>query len=457
MKKLLAVLLLICLLLTSCSYSDVGDLTSNDSQIGNDPTVQEGSNPYGNYDYSLKPYFNDDSLCIYQDKAYFSDGGMVLTYITFDSLTDDVDITKSTPKEYHLPMHFTCSNSEHDHTSFDLPSSCPIRLGAYSTILLDAHESGGSYPIFYFTYSFMDEPEQSAFELTQPFCLYRYDSGSNTREKLIELPGCAEQTMAYGDKIYLSIALSSSKYQLMVYDKKTKKTSTLKAGKGRLELLFADGESIYFVDRKDGSLYRSDADLAASDSVYKLNEVYEFSNGEIGMFVNDGYLYYRTNFETSPMQVHIDGVLDEDNPDPQYINPVHYDVRRLPLDSLSGEGELVANRVFQHCDFGVTDGCFYFTPCDYGKTALSGGYYNFSNGRLCKVDLKTLECTDVVKKDSGLFFDGGLYSHVTNRFIATTIRALDEPWISCWNVNNAGSHLALYDFETGSFYSLVRN
>lgn len=446
MKKLLSALLLVCLLLTSCSHGEDDDK----------PVPSGNKSIYGNYDYSVKPYFNNESLCFYQNKAYFSDGGMVLAYIMLDSMTDDADITKSIPAEYHLPMHFTCSNSEHDHMSFDLPYSCPIRIGSYSTVLLDAHESGGSYPIFYFTYSYMDEPDQSAFELTEPFCLYRYDSGSNLREKLIELPGCAEQTMVYGDKIYLSIALSSSKYQLMVYDKKTKKTSTFKAGKGRPELLFADGDNVYFVDQKDGSLYKADAELTNADVVYKLDEVYEFSNGEIGMFINDGYLYYRANFETSPMQVHINGVADEDNPNPQYINPAHYDIRRIPLDSLNGEGELVASGVFQHCDFGIADGCFYYTPCDYGKTALNG-YYNFSSGRLCKVDLKTLECTDVVKEGSGLFFDGGLYSHVTSRFIVTTVRALDEPWVSVWDTNNAGNHLALYDFETGSFYSLVRN
>lgn len=64
MKKLLSVLLLICLLLTSCNYSDVSDLTSNNFQSGNDPTVQEGSNPYGNYDYSLKPYFSGNFFFI---------------------------------------------------------------------------------------------------------------------------------------------------------------------------------------------------------------------------------------------------------------------------------------------------------------------------------------------------------------------------------------------------------
>lgn len=449
MKKLLSVLLLICLFLTSCSYGDVDD---------DKPSPSESKSVYGNYDYSLKPYF-DGLYFFYQDKIYHN--CLFLRYVTLGDISSDADISKTTPELYDLPFHYTCPyDVEHCHGAPNGDDACPIKNHSNRTVLLYNYESAGSYPIFYVVFCIIDEIDQ-VYDTFAPYCLYRYDSGSNIREKLVELPGYADNMMAYGDKIYLSVSLSSSKYQLMVYDKNTKELSTIKAGKGGLKLIHADESGVYFVDRKEGSLYRADAALTSSEKLYTLDkdDIYEIareSTGSLGMRIYDGYLYYRTNFETSQMQVHINGVADEDNPNPQYINPVHYDIRRLPLDSLTGEGELVAEDVFETCDLGFAGGCLYYTPTDYAPHGPDGGYYNFSNGRLCKVDLKTLECTDVVKAGSGLFFERGLDVRVTERFIFSTIRPLDEPWITNWG-NNSPGYQAIYDLETGALYSVIDN
>lgn len=449
MKKILSVLLLICLFLTSCSYDDVDDDKSDPS---------ENKAVYGNYDYSLKPYFSGNFF-FYQDKIYCR--GLHLYYVSLGELTSDADISKTTPEEYLLSRHYTCPyDVEHGHGALNGDDECPIKTGASRCFLLDYYESAGSYPIFYFVYTIRRATDKIG-ESSRPYFLFRYDSGSNICEQLTDLPGGVEHMMVYGDKLYLSVYLSSSKYQLMVYDKNTKELSTLKAGKGGLKLIHADESGVYFVDRKEGSLYKADAALTSSEKLYTLDkdDIYEIARDSfesLGMRIYDGYLYYRTNFETSPMQVHINGVADEDNPNPQYLYPVHYDIRRLPLDSLTGEGELVAEDVFETCDLGFAGGCLYYTPTDYAPFGPDGGYYNFSNGRFCKVDLKTLECTDIVKAGSGLFFDRGLDVRVTERFIFSTIRPLDEPWITNWGDNSMGFQ-AIYDLETGSFYSVVEN
>lgn len=452
MKKLLSVLLLICLLLASCSYDDIEDT--------DDKTDPSGTKSvYGNYDYSLKPYFSDNYF-FYQDKIFCV--GVHMRYVMLGDLTPDADISKTAPEEYMLSIHYTCPyDVEHCHRALNGDDECPIKSGSNRVTLLDNYESAGSYPIFYFAFCRNSQVDQSIYEPTKPYCLYRYDSGSNIREKLTELPGYVEQMMAYGDKIYLSVSLSSLKNQLMVYDKKTKELSSHKAGKGGLKYIYADESGVYFVDRKDGSLYKADADLTSSEKLYTLDNdsIYELSRestGSLGMRIYDGYLYYRTNFETSPMQVHVNGIADEDNPNPQYINPVHYDIRRLPLDSLTSDGELVAEDFFETCELGFAGGALYYTPNDYAPHGPDGGYYNFSNGRLCKFDLKTLECTDVVKEGSGLLFDRGIMTYVTERFVFATIRPLDEPWITNWNGNSPAFH-AIYDLETGSLYSVVDN
>lgn len=454
MKKFLSALLLICILLTSCTYTEPADLTREK----NAPV----DSSYENQDYSLQPYISGQKMVLYQNKIFFNAGYYCLTYVTLEDAISSVDLSKDAWDGLNPKYRYTCPyDDEHKHGQATLDLDCPVKFGQYTTWLLDAYESNGSYPIFYYTFTRLSYLEQPASESGRPFVLYRYDTSTNAREELTELPGEAKQTMAYGDKIYMSIALPTGKYVLMLYDKNTKKITELEVGNGEPRFIHADEGGIYYIDRKDATLYRADLDLGAVEKLYTLDEVYELSGGassemSYGMFIHNGMLYYRADFETTPMQIHINGVKDEDNPNPQYINPVHYNIRRLPLDALSGEGELVAEGVFERCEFGVADNFLYFTPCDYGAHGPDGGYYNFSNGRLCKVDLDSLECTDVVT-DSGLFFDDGSTGYTNGKFIIGIIRGLDEPWITNWNYNDAAGYYVLYDFETGSMYSLFNS
>ena len=140
----------------------------------------------------------------------------------------------------------------------------------------------------------------------------------------------------------------------------------------------------------------------------------------------------------------------------QYYEHPYYNYRRLPLDSLSGEGELVAKDVLGDAEFGVADNAFYFTPLDCGSKKDKKGYYNFSNGRLCKVNLDTLEYTDVLT-DSGLLFYATGFGYTNGKFIVGTIRPLSEPWVTSWDKNKAAALYALYDLETGSMYPVYQH
>lgn len=464
MKKLLSVLLLVCLLLTSCSYGDVGDLTSNNDQNGGDPTAQEGSSPYGNYDYSLKPYI-DDQLQYYQDKVFYVNA-MFLTYMSLNELSSDIDLSKDDVSLQNVslarPSHYTCpEGAEHgDHHSFGVTWSCPIKLGACPIFLIDCYESAGSYPILYFTFSYRygDEIGKDADELSEPFCLYRYDSETNIRKKLIELPGAVDQMMAYGDKIYLSLGVAEVRaaHCLAVYDKNTKELKTLKVGRGRLSFISADDNYIYFCDCRDGSFYRATHGLENAEKLYTVDASYELTDASsrtLGMMVHDGYLYYRDDFKVQKMKLVSYTGEEGDQP---YADIIYYDIRRLPLDSLTGDGELVAKDVLRSCQFGISGDYFYYTPIDFGVT-ISTGYYNMSNGRFCKVDLNTLECTDIIEKDSGLYFDGGMYAYVNGRCVIATIRPLAYPWTSRWSLNDAMDYFVLYDLKTGALYSIIKH
>lgn len=447
MRKIFLIALTFCLFLTSCTYSDLGELTSNDDKEKN-PSVY-------NNDYSLKPYLSGQDMFFYQNKIFFVDGGRYLAYVSIDEMTPDMDLSKGIPEKYSCDYHFTCPyDDEHYHMGFGGTLSCPIRIGSYSTFLLDAYESGGSYPIFYYTYTYpnaiTDDPDAS--NATEPFYLYRYDSSTNIREELIELPGRAIQTMAYGDKIYLSIILSSGESQVMLYDKKTKKTNTLGVGEGRFEFLHANESSVYYGSAVDGTLYKADAALTSAEQAYKPEEAYEVfgsKTGLFGMFVYNDMLYYRSDYRNAKMPV------DENAEVVQYYEHPYYNYRRLPLDSLSGEGELVAKDVLGDAEFGVADNAFYFTPCDCGPKDPKG-YYNFSNGRLCKVDLDTLVCTDVLT-NSGLLFYATGFGYTNGKFIVGTIRSLSEPWTTNWSRSKAAAFYALYDLETGSMYSVYQH
>lgn len=453
MKKILSALLLICLLLTSCKYPDISELTSNNAGTSTNPDTTEidyGA-VYGNYDYSKKPYL-DSFFYFYQNKVYTNFGNSWLKYFSLGDLSSDDDRSKSYGVVEAPEIKYTCPDDNHGHGTIPGDFSCPIHLQNFTTLLLDPYESAGSYPIFYAVFNLGtvddDEVVPDPFDQVYPFALYRYDSGSNERKKLVELPGMAVQMMAYGDNIYIVLTTAESAYQLIVYDKKTKECRSVSVGKGRTELISADDNNVYFCDWHDGSLYRSDLDLSNVKQIYKLDEVYNSSTREfptIGMFIHDGMLYYRADFESFEVPIS----------ELQKASLIKYKIKRLPLSALDGKGEVVATDVLQDGELNVAGNALYYVPADLGERSRDC-YYNLSSGRYCKVDLETLESVDILN-NSGLFLDNGCYGFATERYVVTTIRALTTQWEEKWNYQYAGSYFVLYDLETGALFPLFKH
>lgn len=437
--------LTVCVLLTSCNYSDPGTLTSGNTAPG---TVD-----YGNYDYSKKPIFSNAPQ-IYQNKLFFLNIHDELAYCVFDDIDKKNNIKENPSADLALPEYYTCPyNDEHRHGKGNYYEECPIRTLGFGQMVLDRHESAGDFPIFYMTYTKLKKNSNEA-EPDGGFNLYKYSSETNISEKIVKLPGQALQLMIYGDRIYMSISTDNKKFCLFVYDKKTGDTAELDIGKGRLELLSASGEDIYFCDRSSGQVYASDVLLKTHDEVFKPSEVYALSKDDtVGIYINDGYIYYRDNAKTHDVQIPVIGVPDDEVENPQFIHPISYDIRRVSIADPKQESSLVASDVFEGCEFGFADNFFYYTPFDLGTTT-DEGYYNFSNGRFCKVDLSTLETSDVLT-NCGYLFDNYGNAFCDGKMIISTLRPLGAE-CSDYDMELASRH-SIYDIESGEIYFLIPN
>ena len=251
--------------------------------------------------------------------------------------------------------------------------------------------------------------------------------------------------MSYGEYLYMVMQSGTNSYRIVVYNKTTKATAAQNFGAGRLELVHADEEYVYISNWNEGTLYRADHMLKKSELIFTQPEKVTVSDADktLGIFIHDEYLYYRADYETVKVPL---------SNGTQYIEPFQYNIRRVPLSNPNSEGELVAEGVFELCDFGVAGNQFYFTPMDVGAKE-DGYYFNFSNGRLCAVDLDTLECTDVVSNSNLLFDSSGDGLILTDRYIVTCIRAVGDTGYDI-KMEDAHSYWTLYDFETGSIYQL---
>lgn len=480
MKTAMSALLLVSLVLSACAKTEPSETTASGNSntqvttatpttttyppsppptflpetlpLPPEPTVDTVyAEAYGNYDYSLKPYFSDHAY-VYKNRIYYLSTGGELVYVSLNDLTADDDLSKNKTASKTRIVRHLCTGEGHAHGRVGVSLDCPTNMRDYSEVILDPCESAGESPVFYCVFSLntTDGYEPESWELTEPFKLYRYDSAQNKREELIELSGRAAQMMLYGDKIFMVLRTSETQYKLMVYDKKAKDVQSMAVGEGRSEYIGADDNYVYFCNWQDGTLYRADHRLLSSEAIFKANEVFAKTaenNGTIGMFIHDGKLYYRADI--SPFKV----AVDQSDPDGQYFDLKQYSIRRLPLDALDGEGELVASGIQQDGEINVVGNSLYYVPADYG-TNVSGCYYNLNNGRLCKVNLETLESTDVIS-DCGLFFDNGWYGSTNGRYILTTIRPTSFERLSEWSLNDAAAYFALYDLENGSLFSMI--
>lgn len=443
--KLLSLIMLSSMLLTGCKYDVPAGLTTGTSEGNVDPFISELG--FGNYDYSVRPYLSNN-IQMYQNKVFYKNTIGEIVYYDINELDKNNNLRENSDVERSLPAHYTCPlDDEHKHDKFNGLDICPIRIWHDSCMVLDVYESAGGYPVIYNVYAKPTGETNDPFDQSG-YNLYRYTASDNQSEKLVELPGYCTQIMAYGDRVYMSLKTADKKYFLMMYDKKTKETASLAVERNTF-FLHAEGNDVYYCINGTGELYKTDVSLSGAEKVFAVAEVYAISSKDsTPIQIYDGYIYYRDNFTTHDVQVHVTGVPDDEVENPQFIHPISYDIRRVPLDSPSEESRLVASGVFEGDDFGFANGCLYYTPVDIGVT-IDKAYYNFSSGRFCKVDLTTLETVDILT-DCGFMFDNYYNGYCNGKFIISTIRPLGTECSEYFG--DLAGYDALYVIETGEIY-----
>ena len=226
----LAILVLLSLVLTGCKYND-------DDVDGNE---KKEECPYGNYDYSLKPYFDNSErhyTTVYQNYAFGENAKQMLSYVDLSDLKREMRSYKRSEEEYEDngflgQTHIKVCNEDHADNN-----DCPAYMGRNAMRLLDAYESAGSYPVFYIT----QQKKGAKFE-TEPYYLYRYSLLSNTKDELCRLKGKPSRIMSYGDYVYVSEAYGTGDYAIEAINKKTKEVTSVSIDKKRIEPIHADGD-----------------------------------------------------------------------------------------------------------------------------------------------------------------------------------------------------------------------
>lgn len=440
---LIAATLGVSLSLTMCDYGE--------------PDLPAGitESPYGNYDYSKKPYFSlgiHQGVTIYNGDAYFMDALSQLMSISLVNLENNrKDHVREEEDEYiGQTAKNLCPAADHDHGTFTMKCyDCPGWICGTMMFLLDTYESAGSYPIIYYA-GWTDPAGQGSFEgnawdRPSTYSIYRYDSGNNTRKVLVETEYYPIQMMSYGENLYVVTQSALNEFQVNLIDKENKTMTELPIGDGQINLLSADDEFIYLNDY-EGNIYRASSDLQSHELIHTVEVlVFNLNDYTHGIFIDGGYLYFRGDYDTLPFQATELAVFE----------PKRYNIYRLPLNDLDGERELVAEGVFEDDDLGVAGGKFYYAPMKYGEADdRPGFYYNFTSGMLKCVDLTTLETTDVLT-DCGFELEGGSGKLVGETFVIAHIRPYKDMGYDFTN-SDASSYIALYDFTTGDLYALIK-
>lgn len=305
--------------------------------------------------------------------------------------------------------------------------------------LLDATESDGEAPIFYYSRCTADEIViDEAWDAGQEYEIVRYDSAENATEQVASVNYPIEQLMTYGDRVYFVTRTASDGYEVHSVKKSGGKITTQKLGEGPICLIGANDSGVYVNDSK-GNVYSLDLKFKDQQLIYTVAEAYplqEEAPADLNMFIEGEHLYFLADFSVESVPY---GNVS--------LDLVKTNVRRVKLGDPVGEGETVASDVYQNAVYGVYDGVLYYGPFDVTVDFTQHCPVSSSGGRICSVNLETLEQTEVIT-DCGLNFPKPCY--VNDRciiFAASPYR--DVQGISAVD---SGIYPYLLDLETGAIY-----
>lgn len=439
--------------LIGCKYEDP-DLSEYGVVTGEDGksfVMDETPSPYGMYDYSLRAFHSGYQPVVYKSDVYITDGG-ILSNIPLSSL--DCDLRTATEETHHLPESYSvCPDSTHKHDGElrEIANECPAHTGDTS-FLIDAYESAGGYPIFYYaTYNYGEYDLKGEWVDSHNLHILRYDSGAVKRQHIVELTTSVEQMMTYGDKLFFITQSAEGEYELNSIGKDGKDRKTRSFGNEKITMIDVYDGKLLLRD-SDATIYTLSFDLADCEEVLQIEEDLTMSLSADGfetVFTHDGYLYYCDDFATVEYQP------SADHPD-FLLNLLTHSVRRLPLSDLSGESELVAENIFDDHMYGISNNVFYYAPCE-PIAEIPEYNFNYTSGKLMGVDLDTLE-TVVVQEDCGFhaspvprhFMQGdGLFAMIF--FVREGYFIEDVPVADPDNTTN---YYCIFDIKTGALYTL---
>ena len=408
-----------------------------------DPIDQQAEiQPLGNYDYSKRPFFASEDPTIYKGDLYLRDDYLRLSRIPLNELTCDVRTAKTweLPKDYPI-----CTDDSHDHDGKEDPEGCLDNK--VDTFLIDAYESAGGSPIIYRTRldGFADSDED-IIESDGKSEIIRYDTANMTAKAVVSIDDGITDVMTYDQWVFFMSCNADGVYSLNVAPKKEGEIKTLEVGKHGWTLMWANDDHVYYQDTA-GNIYRATLDLQNPEFVYYAETISAMDPERIGTFIHGEYLYFEADYEIVPYPISVDGT--------QAIQFAKHTIRRVPLDNLYGESELVAENVLDYCVLGVGNNILYYQPCcvEDRKAGAGGTYYfDWTGGQLLGVNLDTLEQVEMIN-DVGLDMGDKYGSIVCGNALIVAAVPLDGRYhkdrYSGW-----GSCRFLYDTTTGALYPI---
>ena len=387
--------------------------------------------PLGNYDYSKRPFFDDYQPTIYKGDIYLRDPNFRLRRISIDALSCDI----RSSNEWAFPENYpVCTDDSHDHNSKDNPDGClDFKIG---TFLIDAHESNGGSPIIYRT-RIMDADIKVEDEFGE---IIRYDTANMKAETVVSVTDSIADMMTYDQWVFFMTDNAEGVYSLNVVSKKGGDITTIEVGKHGWTLMWANDDHVYYQDTA-GNIYRATLDLQNPEFVFYAETISAMDPDRIGTFIHGNYLYYEADYETAPFYI-----------GQTAINFAKHSVRRVPLDNLYGESELVAENVLDNCVLGVGNNVLYYQPCILAEKTAKEYYFNWTGGQLLGVNLDTLEQVDMIN-DVGLDFTAPDWCYAEGNALIVTPMPTDGRYhkdrYSGW-----GMLRFLYDIRTGALYPI---
>lgn len=436
--------------LVGCRYEEP-DLSEYEEEHAGGDKCGEARSPYGMYDYSKSAYFSIlNENTIYKGDVYYLDNSGLIRYVPLNSL--DYDLRYEGALNPSIPENFSiCPDNSHDHDRA-IKSECPAYIG-YNPFVLDAYESGGDYPIIYYsTDRYGEYNEEGMWERVEGYHIFRYDSGKVERELILTLKDWVRAMVAYGERLFILTTDADNDYTLHSVTKDGKQHRSTIVGEGQLKLIDVYGERVIVRDG-DGTIYSLSFDLQSCEEIYQIEDDLTLSGIEDffkGAFIYDDYLYYVSDFEVTEYYPYKDDPIN--NPEVSY-SLLGHSLRRLPMGDLTGEGELVAQNIYDGSMFGIVDNVFYYVPCEPGEKA-DDCHLNFTGGLLKGVDLETLQPIEM-KEDIGLFITNSDCQMSGNAIIGGFFEIKDIlPYDFQPDELVPRDFYYLYDYKTGAIYPL---